>query len=458
MRFQPFALVVLGLICGSFRPGSAAGQLAAGPGPSRDRFVVVISLDGFPAESFQDPKVPAATLRSLAKSGASARSMRVVNPSVTWPNHTTLVTGVAPATHSVLYNGLAVRGGAGQPVRVEPWIDKAELVKAPTVYDIAHEAGLTTAEVDWVAIQNARSINWSFAEQPRPEGPVEKEMIAAGLITEDDVRNFVKAPITWRDEIWALAAIHIIEKHRPNLLLLHLLNTDSVQHRYGPGSLAGNTALALADRQVARVIEALRTAGISDRTTLVVVSDHGFKTYRRVMHPNAFLLNHGFIREHDSKLDCDAWVIPEGGTAMVYVTRPEKKTELVKELAQLFSRAEGIAKVIDSREYAQYGFPSPQKNEHMADLVLVAANGFSFENSTKGDVVTDLSNGAVSGSHGYLATDPKMNAILIMAGRGIKSGVDLGDVTNVEIAPTIANLLGLEMKNIEGRPLRLLIE
>ena len=123
-------------------------------------------------------------------------------------------------------------------------------MKSPTVYDLAHNAGLTTAEVDWVAIQNARSVNWSFAEQPRPDGVVEKEMIAAGLITENGLRDFAKAPITWRDEIWVQAAIHIIDKHRPNLLLLHLLNTDSVQHRYEPGSLAGNTALALADRQV----------------------------------------------------------------------------------------------------------------------------------------------------------------------------------------------------------------
>ena len=109
--------------------------------------------------------------------------------------------------------------------------------------------------------------------------------------------------------------------------------------------------------------------------------------------------------------------------------------------------------MIQSSEYGRYGFPSPQANEHMADLVLAAADDFSFDNSLKGEFVTDLPAGSLAGSHGYLNSDPKMNAILILAGRGIKSGVQLGDITNTEVAPTIARLLGLETKNVPAKPL-----
>src|SRR5438309_11788163 len=136
MRSRLMCLTIFGLLCALLNADT-----------NSERFVIVISLDGFSADSFNDTKLPVPALRSLAKTGAVARNMRVVNPSVTWPNHTTLVTGVTPAVHSVLYNGLAVRGGSGEPVRVEPWIDKNELVKAPTVYDLANAAGLTTAEV-----------------------------------------------------------------------------------------------------------------------------------------------------------------------------------------------------------------------------------------------------------------------------------------------------------------------
>ena len=75
------------------------------------------------------------TIRRLAKEGAVAEGMQTVNPAVTWPNHTAMVTGVTPANHGVLYNGMPVRGGEGKPLRVEPWVPKHELVLAPTVYD-----------------------------------------------------------------------------------------------------------------------------------------------------------------------------------------------------------------------------------------------------------------------------------------------------------------------------------
>lgn len=384
--------------------------------------------------------------------------MQVVNPSVTWPNHTSMVTGVAPAKHSVLYNGLAVRGGEGEPLRVEPWLDKDVLVKAPTLYDAAHAAGLTTAQVDWVAIQNAKTITWEFPERPRVEGGIEREMIVAGLVSEEEIRGFAKAPIVWRDEIWTRAGIHLIEKHRPNLLLFHLLTTDSAQHRYGAGSLAGNTAMALADSKVERLLDALRAAGIFDRTTVFIVADHGFKTYRHVIHPNAFLRRNGHLRDRDGKLDCDAWVIPEGGTAMVYATRRKMKPEIVRKLAAEFSKLEGVARVIAPSDFDALGYPQPESNDRMADLVLAAAEGYAFDAVHTGEPVTEVSAGSSPGAHGYLNSDPDMNASFIAWGSGIKPGVKLGTMRNLDIAPTVAKILGLQMGNVAGRVLDEILE
>src|SRR5947209_2598081 len=117
---------------------------------AQDRHVVVISLDGFPASILRDPNLPFPVLRKLAKDGAIAEGMKPVNPTVTWPNHTAIISGVGPAQHGVLYNGLPVRGGEGKSLKVEPWIEKKELVQAPTLTDVARAAGQTTAEVDWV--------------------------------------------------------------------------------------------------------------------------------------------------------------------------------------------------------------------------------------------------------------------------------------------------------------------
>ena len=82
--------------------------------------VVLITIDGFPARMFWDPKTPIPRLRQLAAAGAAAEGMRISNPTLTWPNHTTLVTGVPAAKHTVLYNGILQRAGPGLPVMVDP--------------------------------------------------------------------------------------------------------------------------------------------------------------------------------------------------------------------------------------------------------------------------------------------------------------------------------------------------
>src|SRR4051794_8810958 len=107
--------------------------------------VVVISLDGFPAYALDDPKLPVPTLRRLMRTGVHG-AMTPINPTVTWPNHTTLVTGVGADRHGLLANGTIVRTGSWPPVKVEPFIEKAKMVHSPTVYDAAHQAGLTTAQ------------------------------------------------------------------------------------------------------------------------------------------------------------------------------------------------------------------------------------------------------------------------------------------------------------------------
>jgi hypothetical protein len=224
--------------------------------PAQQRMVVMISLDGFPAYALDDPKLPIPTLRRLIAEGVTAR-MNIVNPTVTWPNHTALVTGVRADEHGLLVNGSIVATGAWPPVKVDPMVDKEKMVHVPTVYDAAHRAGLTTAQVDWVAINNTPSITWPFAEWASAEGPVEREMIGKGAITAFDLENFTKANILWRDQVWARAAAYLIREHKPNLLLVHFLSLDSVHHGYGPKTLAATSAIAFLDGCVEKLVEAL---------------------------------------------------------------------------------------------------------------------------------------------------------------------------------------------------------
>jgi predicted AlkP superfamily pyrophosphatase or phosphodiesterase len=312
--------------------------------------------------------------------------------------------------------------------------------------------------VDWVAIQNPGTITWEFPERPNVRGVIEREMIAAGLLTEKEVQEFGKNNSVWKDQVWTGAAIHILKKHKPNLLLFHLLNLDSVHHRYGAKTPAGYTAQAFLDTCVQQVLDALKAAGLLERSTILIVSDHGFKTAKRTIRANAALRQKGLLRGEGSDLRCDAYVIPEGGTAMAYVTNPENRRRLLPELKETFLALEGVARLLEPEDFHGFGMPRPEENDQMADLVIVAKDGYSFSGTDTGDPVVDIPQVANPGNHGYLSTDPDMDGIFIAWGYGIRAGERLGAVNNVDLAPTIAALLGLKMEGIAGKRLETMLK
>ena len=434
---------------------TSAASTQIRPIADQSRDVVIITLDGFAGWALDDPYLPVPTLRALAARGVRAKAMRPVNPTVTWPNHTSIVTGVTPAKHGVLFNGLLVRD-PGVPPRVEPWRDKSEMVRVPTLYDVAHGAGRTTAQVDWVAILNTPAITWEFAERPeRPEAKpaISREMVAAGTIAQADVDTFATRNIVWRDEVWTNAAVRIIKEHRPNLLLFHLLALDSTQHRYGPRTLAATSAMAHLDSQVGRIVRAIEDAGLMPTTTIFVLSDHGFKAVKRQILANSALQKAGLLKAAAGKItETQAYVVPEGGSALVYVTVPDPAGDILSRTKQALAGLEGIDKVIGPADFAPLGLPQPSANPQMGALFLTAKEGYAFAAAAGDQTAVDAPEGSL-GAHGYVSLDPDIQSLFIASGRGIKSGVTLDTVSNLDVAPTAALLLGVEMKNVEGKVL-----
>jgi predicted AlkP superfamily pyrophosphatase or phosphodiesterase len=436
-----------------------AGSLHAA---NKDHHVVLVTIDGFPARLWQDASLPIPTLRKLAAEGASAGAMTVSNPSITWPCHTTLITGVTAQKHGVLFNGLLVRQGPGKPPKLEPWVDKSKLVFVPTLYDVAHAAGLTTAESDWVAVTRPGTINWSFAEVPNLNGPVERDMIAAGIITAQDLAGMQpggsRNKTVWRDDLWTKAAIFMFKQHKPNLLMYHTLNTDATHHRYGPGTDPSYTALAFADRLLGDLVRAVDESGLRQKTTFIITTDHGFKKVVNFSYPNVVLKKAGLVRTAGpSVTQCDAYAMTQGGIAFVYILDPARKTELLPQLKALFAAAEGVERVIDAREAHTMGLPMPAENQGMGELILYPKNGYSFMATAAGDVV---SGPAINygGSHGYFNGDDELDGIFVASGAGIKPGVKLDRVRNLDVAPTIARLLDISLPPPDGRVLEEILE
>ncbi len=431
-----------------------AGFLAAA---EKGRHVVVISIDGFPAWLWRDPNLPVPNLRKLAAAGAAASSMVVTNPSSTWSNHTTMITGRTPQHHGVLFNGLLRRPGGGRAPFVEQWADKNEYVLVPALYDIARQHGLTTAESDWVAVKGAKTIDWSFPEMPDPQGRVEQAMLAAGRLTGVELKAMEFGPkreVLVCDGIWTKAAAFMFQQYRPNLLLYHTLNTDHCNHTYGPGSSASLTAFAYADRLVGDLLAAIDASGLREQTTILVVTDHGFKKVQQFLYANVALKQAGFLKVAGARVVAnDAYVMPWGGTAVVYINDPARRAELKPKLKELFEHTEGIARVIDGADAPSLGLPRPEDNLNMGDLLLVAKDeAISFHESAIGDSILGPSVN-YGGTHGFLASEPELEGIFIASGAGIKAGASPGRIRNLDVAPTIARLLGLPLPDAEGRVL-----
>ena len=125
--------------------------------------VVLISLDGFAAFYWSDPRVRMPTLRRLAERGVVARRMECVFPSTTWPTHASMVTGVRPDRHGVVANYVLNReSGRAEDLTGDPIYDADRLLRAPTVYDVAHAAGRRTAAVDWPCTRRAAGLDFNL--------------------------------------------------------------------------------------------------------------------------------------------------------------------------------------------------------------------------------------------------------------------------------------------------------
>src|SRR2546421_699825 len=230
--------------------------------------VIIITIDGFAAYNMKDKNAPIPTLRKLAEEGAVAEGMKVCNPSVTWPNHTTLISGVRPDKHGVLFNGILMRPGVGMPVAVDSKRDGSELVGVQTVPDILHKAGMRCGEINWPCTRNSPSYEDSFSDVPEQvkwmTPKLREELVALKELPDATDKTWGPLSAARKDQVWAAAACQVIKARKPNLLLLHLLVTDGLQHKYGPQTPGAMAAIAMADSHIRDVLRALDEEGIEE--------------------------------------------------------------------------------------------------------------------------------------------------------------------------------------------------
>lgn len=459
-----------GILCGVillllvFPPGFSPAKALVFERSSAEVHVVVISIDGLMPEYYRNPdryglKIP--TLRRLRNEGAFADAVVGVYPSVTYPSHTTLITGARPRDHGIWFNRIFEEPTVPQTGR---WYWWASALQADTLWAAAHRAGRRTAALSWPVTVDAE-IAYNIPEifDPNASGDetrawalVAQHTRPVGLL-EEVFRAVEKPESLPGDDLRVEAAVHLIRRYRPHLLLVHLIQLDSVQHRTGPHSKEAYAELEKQDARIARILDALGQAGIRERTTVAIVSDHGFMPVEREFHPGVVLAQAGLVTFNaEGRLtDWQAAVWSNGGSAAIFLRDPQNHAvrQTVRRLFEAWVRRPDapLLRVLEPPELERLG-AAPG-----AAFFLEAADFWALGGSYRGEAIRPPRPN-YRGTHGYLPDRPQMFASLILWGRGVRRGARAPVVRMTDIAPTLAVLLGVELKApAYSRPLALFL-
>ena len=402
--------------------------------------MILLSLDGLRPDIYraQESQHRFPNIRALEKAGASAEAVETIYPSTTYPAHATIVTGLPPRAHGV-YSHLA---SLDPTEKARPWCWFAPVLKAPTLWDVARASGRRTAALSWpvsagAAIDHNIPEIWNPAvADPHKDFETPARHATPGLFAE--VAR-VLMPIMGTadpDHLRGEAALYLWNHYQPDLLMVHFVWYDSLAHTFGPASPEALAALESADRAIGKLRDAISS---DPATTLVVLSDHGFVPVEKEAAPLVAFAEHGlFARGADGSLTLRRLgAVSAGGSLAVYwLEQPsaDDRRRLATALDSL--RESGAVKEIVDRQKLEAMGADPD-----AELMIEAAPGFEFSDRLEGLVVSDTPKDR--GTHGYFPSHTGMEAMFIAVGREIAPGRNLGRISLKQIAPTLAQVMGL---------------
>jgi predicted AlkP superfamily pyrophosphatase or phosphodiesterase len=431
--------------------------------------VLMISIDGLKPEYITQAdahgmKLP--YLRTLLAKGTYADGVVGIWPTITYPSHTTLITGVWPAEHGIENNQVfdpeqKFRGA---------WNWYASAIRVPTLWQVAHHAGLRTASVGWPVSAGATDVDYLIPEYWRSASPSDSanpddQLLMAALSRPDTLLQQLKSAAgpymngndtsIAGDEMKTRYALEILRRFKPAFMTLHLSSLDESQHMHGPFSPEACADLEALDGMVARLAHQV-FAG-SPSAVVVIVSDHGFMNISHAVNLAIPFLQAGLIQGAMdpatkspvvSSWKAQPWMA--GGMAAIMLHDPNDHATEQQVKTMLDGLAanpdNGIAEILDRDAMKKRGtYPD-------AAFLVVLKPGYYTATALSGSLVTPIP--GHRGSHGFSPEDPEMRSSFFAVGAGIAHHRDLGLVDMRQIAPTVAGILHVPMPTAKATPLK----
>jgi predicted AlkP superfamily pyrophosphatase or phosphodiesterase len=412
--------------------------------------VAFVSVSALTPDAYAGAQPTMPTLARLADAGVAAGTVEPVAPAARAPAHATLVTGRRPAAHRIPSDRLIGERG----VRRAGYTHASHL-RGPTLWSAAAEQKRGVAALGWPTTVGAaiplllpdvaasrRRESW-LVELADKSTPWLFELAAKGGGDAPD--TVVPGPA--RDATLVGVACELVGSSAPpTLLMLHLGQTRAAVALYGPGTFGSRAAFASADAQIERLLVCLEVAGRLRKAALVVAGDYGALPAHTALAPNAVLEAAGLLSRADDEPGLRGWralARSNGGSAFVYA-RTEGDALRARQVLRAEAEKTGFFRVVSAEEMLALG-ADPE-----AWFGLEAQPGYVFVDRAEAPL---LATSALRGVGGYLPGRAEMGPGFVAWGRGLRTGVRVPWMRQIDVAPTVARLLGIELDDSEGRVL-----
>jgi predicted AlkP superfamily pyrophosphatase or phosphodiesterase len=403
--------------------------------------------------------------QELLQRGSYCSQVKTIYPSVTYPCHTSIITGNYPKRHGIVNNTFI------QPGRTSPdWYWHRRYIKSTTVYDEAKKAGMKTAALLWPVTARA-NIDYNMPEifaNRSWHHQIPVSLFNGSKRYQLDMnrrfghlRNGLNQPEL--DDFVLESTVHTIKTKKPELLLAHLVDLDSQRHYHGFSSNEAMDAIRRHDVRLGRIIQSLKDSGIYENSTIIALGDHSALDESKAVKLNVLLRERGLIDVDNRNLvtNWKAYCKSCDGSAYIYLNDPSdlKIKEVVGELLKnlLLDESSGIEKVYTQEEAASMGA------DDKCTFMVEARLGFYIKENLEGEFIDNISERDVRdkrytyASHGYSPEKENYKTIFMAAGKGIRPNTVIPSMNLVDEGPTFARLLGLDLGNTDGRVIEELI-
>lgn len=414
------------------------------------KYVVMISIDGLRPEFYKDRSWPAPNIQALAQNGVYAEGVRGVFPTVTYPSHTTILTGALPAKHGIYYNTpFEPEGQTGN------WYWDESLIKVPTLWDACKQKGIKTANVHW-PVSVAAPIDYNIPEvwPAKRDGdmlaPMRSHTVPATLFEEVEKNATGKldaielnSDFLSMDENLGRMTSYLIETYKPQFTTVHLVCVDHFAHADGRDSENVRKAVAGVDNAIGRIIESVQRAGIKDSTSFLIVGDHGFVDIHTTLAPNVWLEKAGLIEKVENRGKWKAAFHSSGASAFLHLkTKDDTKTlQQVRVILQKLTDSEKkLFRVVTPEEMKRIGA------DPNVMLALAPMEGVTISASADGAAVR----AGKGGTHGFYPDFKNIQTGFVGSGAGFQNGKVVPLMGLEDIAPLINSLLNLSFQSPDG--------